>query len=114
MGNYNYNYILMGNYINKLPSGEPLDAYGKANAIARLPGVRELLVPPIKLATVPEGFITVAVVVDHPWEAALVCDVQYELNRINHALTDGRETRYFYVPRETVRQMADQKLESEI
>ena len=104
----------MGNYINKLPTGEPLDAYGKSKAIARLPDVRELLEPPQQLDQVPEGFVFVAVVVNHPWEAALICDTESEIAYIQAGYRrDRRETRYFYVKRDDVRKMADQQLESE-
>jgi hypothetical protein len=69
--------------------------------------------PPKQLSEVPVGCIVIAVLVNHPWEAAFIADVQGELDRINHCLDDGRETRYFYVARELVRVMADHPLESD-
>jgi hypothetical protein len=100
----------MGVYINKLPSGERLGAYGKAKAIARI-AAEELMEPPRQLSEVPVGCVLVTVVVNHPWEAALICDTQRNIDTVGHP--DIRETRYFYVARELVRAMADGPLESD-
>jgi hypothetical protein len=104
----------MGNYINKLPNGEPLGHMDKSDRIAALEGVLEIPRPPKKIKDVPLGKIVVTVVLNLPWEAALICDTQHDLDVVQPRQRDHRPVRFFLIDADLVRAMADGELYSEI
>jgi hypothetical protein len=135
----------MGNYINKMPNGTGLEALGKADAIASVPGVTEISdIRHIDYDKIPEDKILVVVATnghsrlreekqeggrfanfiletdptvpfEPTFDAAMVCDTKGEFRHVLQCLASGdvRPMRFFLVPRDDVRTMADFPLESE-
>lgn len=103
----------MGNYIEKKPDGEKLGPE-KSSVLAAFCDEELQDLPRFEL--IPEGLILVSVVDNGNFEAALVCDTEYDLNRVKHSIKigDTRPVRFFLVKREWVRQMTDRPLESDL
>lgn len=102
----------MGNYLKKKPNGEPLENE-KSPDIAAFCDEELKELPAFE--TIPHGLVLVSVVDNGPFEAALVCDTEYDLNRVKRSIESGdpRPVRFFLVKREWARQMAEHPLESD-
>lgn len=103
----------MGNYINKKPDGNPI-GYEKVTYLASIADEELPSIPEFSL--IPDGLVLVSVVDNGGWDAALICDTEYDALRVKRGVDTGHDTReqhYFLIKREWVRQMADKPLESE-
>lgn len=103
----------MGNYLNQKPNGDQLSPEKSPDLAAFCDEeVKEL--PAFEL--IPHGLILIACVDNGPFEAALVCDNDYDYGRVKRSLSnpdDQRLVRFFLIKREWVRQMAEYELESD-
>jgi hypothetical protein len=101
------------NYIKKRPNGEPL-GNEKSPDLAAFCDEELTELPPFNL--IPEGLILISVVDNGTFEAALVCDNEFDYSRVQRAQSSGedpRPVRFFLVKREWVRQMAEHPLVSD-
>lgn len=100
------------NYINKLPNGTPL---GNEKGFHIASFCDEELTELPELNLVPEGLVLVCVVDNGAFEAAMICDNEYDWNRVKTAIDKGdqRPTRFFLLKKEWTRQMAEFPLESD-
>jgi hypothetical protein len=101
------------NYLKKKPNGEPLGNEKSPDLAAFCD--EELTTPP-PFYLIPEGLILISVVDNGSFEAALVCDNEFDYARVIQTLNSGedpRPVRFFLIKREWVRQMAEHPLQSD-
>lgn len=104
----------MSNYLNRKPNGEPLP-YEKSPDLAGLCDEELKELP--EFDAIPDSLILIAVVSNGGFEAAMVCDMRKEWERVKHGIAnpaDTRPLRLFLIKREWVRQMADKPLRSDM
>jgi hypothetical protein len=100
-------------YLKKKPNGEPLENEKSSFLIALCD--EELHEPPM-FELIPEGLVLVSVVDNGGFEAALVCDNEFDYGRVYRSWQEGedpRPVRFFLIKREWARQMADKPLVSD-
>ena len=104
----------MGVYIDQYTDKTSLPALEKAKIIARV-CERELEFFPPSLDVVPSDCVLVSVAHNGHFEAALICDTEYDRNRIGMSIERGepRPMRYFILKRIIAIMMASQTLTSE-
>lgn len=100
-------------YLKKKPNGEPLENE-KSSFLIGLADEELHEPPPFYL--IPEGLVLVSVADNGGFEAALVCDNQFDYVRVVKAWNskeDDRPVRFFLIKREWARQMAGKPLISD-
>lgn len=100
-------------YLKKKPNGVLLENEKSPFLVALCD--EELHEPPM-FNLIPEGLVLVSVVDNGGFEAALICDNEFDYGRVVRSWDskeDERPVRFFLIKREWARQMADRPLISD-